>query len=164
MDIIKAIQIAQKKQVERKYESLYWCIDVHGVILTPTYELNNSGATYYPYCLKTLKILSDLPDQKIILWSSSYMQQLNIVRRNLEDEDIDIDFLNSNPDYTMTEICDFSQKFYFDILLDDKAGFEAGSDWEEIYNYLSKGKKKGKSRKKESQKESQFNFFLDFPY
>jgi hypothetical protein len=139
MNIIKAIQIAQKKQKERKYQYLYWCIDIHGVILTPTYELNNIGATYYPYCLKTLKILSDSPDQKIILWSSSHSNQLESVRRNLEDKGVDIDFINSNPDYTISEICDFSQKFYFDILLDDKAGFEAESDWEEIYNYLLKG-------------------------
>jgi hypothetical protein len=136
MNIIKSIQIAEQKQKDREYQYLYWCIDVHGVILTPTYELNNNGARYYPYCLKTLKILSDLPDQKIILWSSSYNRQLDVVRRNLEDESINIDFVNCNPDFTRTDICDFTQKFYFDILLDDKAGFEADTDWKMIYEYL----------------------------
>lgn len=33
-------------------------------------------------------------------------------------------------------LCDFGAKPYFDICLDDKAGFEAEKDWEGIYNTL----------------------------
>ena len=136
MNIINAIKTAERKKKERNYQYIYWCIDVHGVILTPTYNLTNEGATSYPYCLETLQLLSNYPDHKLILWSSSHNKALQNVSRWLEDQGIDIDFENCNTDYTITDLCDFTEKFYFDILLDDKAGFEAETGWKEIYDYL----------------------------
>ena len=46
------------------------------------------------------------------------------------------DLINNNPEFKKTDICDFTEKFYFDILLDDKAGFEGEKDWKDIYNFL----------------------------
>ena len=137
MNIIKAIKIAERKKKERGYEFIYWCIDVHGVILTPTYNLNNECATSYPYCLETLQLLSDDSEQKLILWSSSYGPALQGVREWLTKRDITIHYVNENPDYKLTDLCDFTHKMYFDVLLDDKAGFEAETDWKIIFNYLT---------------------------
>ena len=137
MNIIKAIRAAEQKQKDRNYDYIYWCVDVHGVILTPTYDLNNKGATFYPYCLDTLGLLTDLIEHKIILWTSSHDVAIESVVKQLEQEDIKIDFINHNPQYTKTDLCDFTKKFYFDILLDDKAGFEAETDWKHIYDYLT---------------------------
>ncbi len=36
------------------------------------------------------------------------------------------------------DICDFTKKFYFDILLDDKAGFEPELDWLAIANHVAR--------------------------
>lgn len=40
--------------------------------------------------------------------------------------------VNSNPDEKDTKTGDFSKKFYFNILLDDRAGFQPETDWLEI--------------------------------
>ena len=42
-----------------------------------------------------------------------------------------------NPEIESNRYANFTKKFYYDILLDDKAGFEP-NDWFEIYNFLSK--------------------------
>jgi hypothetical protein len=104
--------------------------------LTPTYDLYNKDAKFYPYAIKTLRLISDNSKNKIILWTSSHVLSVWRVIASLNDEGIKLHYINENPDYAVTEICDFTKKFYFDILLDDKAGFEAESDWKVIYNYI----------------------------
>ena len=141
MNIIKSIQLAEQKQKERKYDYLYWCIDLHGVILTPTYKLDNKGSKFYPYALETLNYLSNSGNHALILWTSSYPHIALPIKRDFEQKGIFFKYFNENPDFGVTEICDFSKKFFFDILLDDKAGFEGDTDWKIIFKYLTmKGK------------------------
>lgn len=73
---------------------------------------------------------------KIILWSSSYAEPMNEVVKYLTSRGVRVDYVNENPECPSTEICDFSKKLYFDVLLDDKAGFDPDSDWECIYEKL----------------------------
>ena len=136
MSIIKAISTAMRKRQERGYDYLYWCIDIHGVILTPTYNLNNDGADIYGVALDALQTISADPINKIILWSSSHEAPFNKVVEDLKKLGIRVDYINKNPECPSTELCDFTKKFYFDILLDDKAGFEPNEDWEIINNFL----------------------------
>jgi hypothetical protein len=136
MNIIQAIQRAQEKQIKRKYEYLYWCIDIHGTLIKPTYELNSPNIEFYPYSLEVLGLVSDDTKNKLILWTSSHVPEIRRVMDCLVESDITVHYANRNPDYKMTDLCDFSQKFYFDILLDDKAGFEPETDWQIIFKYL----------------------------
>lgn len=138
MNIINAIKMAEEKKLQRGYDYLYWCIDLHGVILTPTYKINNDGATYYPLALETLKILSNIKTNQLILWTSSHKESILDMLAKFRELDIHFNYINNNPHYTITPICDFTNKFYFDILLDDKAGFEGELDWKVIYDYLTK--------------------------
>lgn len=34
------------------------------------------------------------------------------------------------------ELCDFSSKFYFNVLLDEKSGFCGGKDWTKIQKFI----------------------------
>ena len=136
MNITKAISRAIQKRKERGYDYLYWCIDIHGVILSPTYKLNNDGANFYDDAIKTLKLISADPINKIILWSSSYATPMQDIINKLNDKGVRVDYVNENPECPNTALCDFSSKLYFDILLDDKAGFEPEVDWKAICQFL----------------------------
>ena len=138
MNIIKAIQTAERKQKERGYEFLYWCIDIHGVILSHTNTLYNIDAVFYPYCIETLLRLSNTRKHKLILWSSSRDVAITRVMGDLMRCNIRINYVNENPDFGITGICDYTKKFHFDVLLEDKAGFEAETDWKVIYKYLTR--------------------------
>ena len=45
---------------------------------------------------------------------------------------------NFNPTIENTQTGCFDDKFYFSILLDDKAGFDPDTDWKLIYEYLKR--------------------------
>ena len=49
---------------------------------------------------------------------------------------IEFDYINENPECKDTALCSFAQKFFFDILLEDKAGFVGETDWIEIQDAL----------------------------
>lgn len=46
------------------------------------------------------------------------------------------EYLNHNPEVSNTENSNYCHKFYFDILLEDKAGFLPDIHWSEINFWL----------------------------
>lgn len=136
MSIIKAIERAYAVMKERNYENIYWAIDLHGVCLKSNYKSGN-----YKWINEDVKeclqLISSLKENKIIIWSSCYPKEW---WENIGDwlsKQIYHDFLfNYNPYIQNTDTGCFDRKFYFSILLDDKAGFDPDTDWKLIYEYL----------------------------
>jgi hypothetical protein len=54
----------------------------------------------------------------------------------LASHGIHVDHYNCNPDEKNTPYADFSLKPYFNILIDDKAGFDPNTDWDGIRKTL----------------------------
>ena len=50
---------------------------------------------------------------------------------------VSFDFFNENPLCESTELCNFKDKFYFNVLIDDKAGFDGESGWIDVLHALS---------------------------
>lgn len=113
----------------RRWPNVYWCIDVHDVILEGKYSLMNEGAQYMPNAIKVLRMLTKKEGTKLILWTSSYPAPISKILDNLEKEGVVFDFVNENRDCPNDKLCSFDKKFYFNILLDDKAGLEGDKDW-----------------------------------
>lgn len=127
---MKFIERAFKKKKERGHPLLYVFIDLHETVITPTYNNNNEGAQFYPGAIEVLQQWSKNPNVQLILWSSSHQyaaqSQLDMMRRN---HGIIFDHFNQNPNELSTAMCDFSRKPYMDILIDDKANWNAEKDW-----------------------------------
>ena len=123
-----------RQKRERDWTHLYWCIDLHDTIITGKYNRFNQGATLFPYAKETLDFLYKTNENIIILWSSSYTDaMIDIVDRF----DLKFHHFNANPECPSNNLCDFRNKFYFNFLLDDKAGFDPHNDWREIYETLT---------------------------
>ena len=123
------ISHAFHKVQSRNWPFVYFAIDVHDTIFKGTYKKDNEGKQFYPWAEQVLRNLSKNPKIKLLIYTSSHEQPARDVIKWLESHDIKIYALNDNPDHTGTHLCDFSKKFYFDILLEDKAGFEGWHDW-----------------------------------
>ena len=126
------IERAFRQKEERNWDYVYWAIDIHDTIFAGMYA---SDQDYDPseQCVEVLKWISDRSDCKIILWTSSYATDAEKVIQYFNDNHgIEIDFINTNTDCGSTKLADFETKMYFNILLDDKAGFEMESDWSRI--------------------------------
>jgi hypothetical protein len=120
-------------QKTKKWNKLYWIIDLHDTIITGTYNKFNEGAIIYPYAKETLDYLYSHKIHQSILWTSSHDDAIdNILKRF----DIRFNYHHINPECPNTSICNFDRKLYFNFILDDKALFDPNNDWVEIYNVL----------------------------
>lgn len=135
MSIIRAVERAYKVMRDRNWDTIYWAVDLHGVCLKSNYE--NGGYEFINEdALKTLRLISSLPESKIILWSSVHDFEKHAIWDFFEKNGIKINGFNCNAYEKNTKTGCFNEKFYFSVLLDDKAGFDPETDWWEIYKFI----------------------------
>lgn len=120
----------------RKWEVLFWCIDLHDVIIEGKYSKFNEGREFAPGANRVLKFLSGRYDTRLILWTSSHKGPIKDIRDWMAESSVLFDYVNENPMCESTDLCSFDKKFYFNLLLDDKAGFDWRTDWLEIERAL----------------------------
>lgn len=142
---------ALHKRKQRNYKYFYLTIDIHGTLFYPTKgtEISQDGSErilkiddneyveIYPWAIPTLQILTQTDSCKIILWTSSKSDKIEVYQKFLEKNNVKIAYINENPDFIGNEYSDFSRKFCFDLLLDDKAGFDPENDWQELYKLIT---------------------------
>lgn len=121
--ISTSIRNAYFKKIEREYGFLCWAIDLHGTIAIPSYDKDEELVEFYPGAVETLKYMSESDAHRLILWTSTHPNKYDMVLDQLSDLGVNFDYINENPEFKSNTLCDFSEKFAFDILLDDKAGF-----------------------------------------
>ena len=128
----EAVQTAFEKKMRRgwdKWPRLYWAIDLHDVIIPGTYTRLNENKQFYPYAQEVLQWLTNRKDMCLILFTSSHTDSLTNVVQWINEFGINFDYINCNPECPDNELCSFAAKFFFDIMLEDKAGFNGLTDW-----------------------------------
>lgn len=135
MSIINAIDRAYQIMEERNWDTIYWCIDLHGVCLESNYK-NGDYCFINEDVIFGMREICKRQESKIILWSSAYSEEQIKIIEFLENNGIRVDFFNDNPLESNTQTGCFDKKFYFSVLLDDKAGFDPKHDWSDIVGYF----------------------------
>ena len=137
MSIIKAIERAYRTMEERGWDTIYWAVDLHGVCLKSNYE--QGGYTWHNFwAKKVMKLISDKPENHIILWSSVHDDEKRAIVDFFWREGIVVQGFNSNIYEKNTKVSCFDEKFYFSVLLDDKAGFDPDVDWKAIWEFYER--------------------------
>lgn len=144
MNILKPLESALEKMKINGWNCIYILVDLHGTIIKPNYNLE--VYKFYPYAKETLQLLTQRSDIKLILWTCTTKEYIDKILKVLEENKIHIDYINENPETKPNPLTDphslsFESKLYFNVGLDDKMGFDATSDWEEIYKYLTMKKR-----------------------
>ena len=119
------------------FKYIYIMVDVHNTILNPTFDKKETFE-YFPYAKETLQLLSEKENIKLIMWTSSYDEKIQMYLKHFEENRIIFNFVNENKEYGNVSFACFDTKFYYDIGIDDKFGFDAEHDWKEIYTFLTK--------------------------
>lgn len=135
--IEKAIQRAYQVAEERNWDRIYWAIDLHGVVFKSNYE-NGKYEFINEHARLALQYMSVLDENVLILWSSCHKEEQKDIITFMQENHIRISFFNENPEVKNTMTGCFDKKFYFSVLLDDKAGFDPEHDWNTITEYMSK--------------------------
>ena len=119
------------------FKCIYIMVDVHNTILKPTFDKKETFE-YFPYAKETLQLLSEKENIKLIMWTSSYDEKIQMYLKHFEENGIIFNFVNENKEYGNVSFACFDTKFYYDIGIDDKFGFDAEHDWKKIYTFLTK--------------------------
>ena len=119
------------------FKCIYIMVDVHNTILKPTFDKKETFE-YFPYAKETLQLLSEKENIKLIMWTSSYDEKIQMYLKHFEENRIIFNFVNENKEYGNVSFACFDTKFYYDIGIDDKFGFDAEHYWKEIYTFLTK--------------------------
>ena len=135
------IERAFRHQKERGWEKTFWCIDVHDTICKSTYERGHIDRSFYPDARAVLQWLNATEDICVILFTCSHRDDIQSILNWLEEHEIHFDYVNENPEQPSNELSNFEQKMYFNVLLEDKAGFEGETDWTLIKSELIKLKR-----------------------
>ncbi|AYB30920.1 hypothetical protein [Chryseolinea soli] len=134
--ITKAIRNCLANAKERKWDKTYWAFDIHGTILRPTCQTGVISTEFYPFAKEVLQLLSTRKDIVRILYTCSYPNEIVEYVKYFEDHQIHFDHVNENPDVGAGAYGFYERKFYFNVLFEDKAGFDPLTDWEDVLKLI----------------------------
>jgi hypothetical protein len=138
MCILRAIERSFKDKEERGFDKLYYFFDIHGTILKPNYEYGKIPKEFYPHALETLQFISNLTDIVMCLYTCSHSHEIEEYITLFKENNINFKYVNENPE-VKTQLdgygC-YDKKPYMNVLFEDKASFDAETEWEIVLNYL----------------------------
>lgn len=134
--ITRSIETCLRQAKAKGWDKTYWAIDIHGTILRPTYTNNQISTEFYPYAKETLQILTQRSNIYTILFTCSYPHEIAQYLEYFAQHHIHFDTVNKNPEVADGAYGYYHEKIYFNVLLDDKAGFDAETEWKSVYELV----------------------------
>ena len=134
--ITKAITSCLTNAQNKGWDKTYWAFDIHGTILKPTYKTGVISTEFYPYAKEVMQRLSRRSDIVKILYTCSYPEEIIQYLKFFQEHEIHFNYVNQNPDVCAGAYGHYDKKFYFNVLFEDKAGFDPATDWEAVMNLL----------------------------
>lgn len=128
MSILNAFKKAFEVQKKKGWDKIYVAVDIHETMMKPTWSSQKS-TEYYDYCQIVLHHLSNREDVCLIQWSSSSPVNNLDYQKEFRSRGINFNYINSNPEVQSTDYADFDSKFYANVIIDDKAGFDPEKEW-----------------------------------
>lgn len=129
-NVIRNAYIYNKKVGRDK---IYLCVDIHDTIAHSNYA--DAMPDVIETAMDALRKLNNFPEIVLILFSSSYNHDAYI--EHFRRHGVEFKYFNENPEVCDTKTGDFSKKFFYNLLIDDKAGFEL-RDWDIVVASITK--------------------------
>jgi hypothetical protein len=134
--ITKAIKNCLHNAKLKGWDKTYWAFDIHGTMLKPTFISGVVSTEFYPYAKEVMQLLSKRNDIVRVLYTCSYPHEIEQYITYFKQHDIHFDHINKNPDVCAGAYGHYESKFYFNVLFEDKAGFDPLTDWKEVLSLL----------------------------
>ncbi len=136
--ITKAIEKAFAVKEARGWEKTFWAFDIHETILKPNWEVNNLPTDFYPGAKEVLQLVSKRQDIVSILYTCSYPKEITRYLKFFQSHDIHFDHINENPEVENSGFGYYEKKPYFNVLFEDKSGFDATEDWFKVMELIKR--------------------------
>lgn len=129
--ISHAIQNAFRKGRARGWDHVYFAFDIHDTILKANYSNTELPTEIYDTARPVLEYISGREDIIMIIYTCSHKHELKQYQEYFDNLGIKFKFANENPMVLTNNhgYGNYDKKMYFDVLLEDKAGFIPETDW-----------------------------------
>lgn len=121
---------------DRKWDRTYWAVDLHGTLIRPNYRDDELPTLYYTDALESMRLLTVRPDVRLIMYTCSWPEEIKRYLDKFRTDGIHFDHVNKNPEVESEGYGHYEDKPYFNVLLDDKAGFDPDLHWEDILRVM----------------------------
>jgi len=137
MAILKAIQKQHFDSIAKhNWPHTYWAFDLHGTIIKPNYEDGNIPTEFYPHALDVLQMLNKREDICMYIFTCSHPHEQEQYVKFFKYNNIDFKWVNKNPEVP-SDYGFYEDKPYFNVLFEDKAGFDPEQDWVDVKDYFN---------------------------
>lgn len=134
--VTKAIRNCLDQARRKQWDKTYWAFDIHGTILKPTFQTGVASTEFYPFAQEVLQALSKRNDIVRILYTCSYPDEIKTYIQFFDEQSIRFQYVNENPEIAAGAYGHYERKFYFNVLFEDKAGFDPMTDWKSVLDLL----------------------------
>jgi len=135
MALIDALITCQNSAIRKNWDKIYIAIDIHDTVVKGNYKSDELPTDFLPHAKETLQMLSKHKNVVLILYTCSHPTEIIKYFSFFKENDIHFKYANQNPDVPDNALGCYKDKFYFNILLEDKAGFIA-EDWNTIFDFF----------------------------
>ena len=135
--ITRAINTCLEHAKLKGWDKTYWAFDIHGTMLKPTFKTGVVSTEFYPYAKEVMQMLTRQKNIVRILYTCSYPEEIVQYLKYFDGFCIRFDYVNENPDVCAGAYGHYDRKFYFNVLFEDKAGFDPLTDWKKVYELLN---------------------------
>ena len=136
--IITAFDASMTKAKSRGWGEIFIFSDIHDTIIKPNYKAGDIPTEFYPHAKEALQMLSERRDMILGLYTCSHPHEIEEYLTFFKSHGINFEHVNENTDVVTEEGgygC-YDKKPYFNVLMEDKCGFDAKNDWIAIIDYL----------------------------
>lgn len=130
--LVRCYESAKRKN----WDKIYIAVDIHDTVVHGNYRTDKLPTEFYPLAKETLKMLSERRDVVLILYTCSWPKEIEKYFGFFEENGISFKYANMNPEVPNNALGDYTDKFYFNFMVEDKAGFTAANEWQIIYDFF----------------------------
>lgn len=139
--ICKAITRAFENAKKKNWDKTFWAFDIHETIVKPNWSTEEISTDFYPFAKKTLQAICQRNDITCLLYTCTLPKEIDKYLEFFSKEGIHFQYVNENPEVQSKRYGYFEKKPYFNVLFEDKAGFDAESDWKKVLKIITKNQK-----------------------
>lgn len=130
---------AFERMEEKSWSHIAVAVDLHDTVFKSNYS-EELATEFYPHALESLRLMSDDPHIMMYMYTCTPPKIRQQYREFLASKGIN---MSTHPEDVMgamkiraNNFQAFDTKPYFNVLLDDKAGFDPDRDWIFLLTYL----------------------------
>lgn len=135
--LVNSIEKMYLNAKRKNWDKIYIAVDIHDTIVYANYDIEEIPTEFIANSKEVLQHLSDRKDIGLILYTCSHPHEIEKYIKYFKENGIEFEYSNKNPEISNTELGCYDHKLYFNLLLDDKACFNAEKDWTVLYETMN---------------------------